>query len=104
MDEDVVSMRETLKQRRDLLAGALKGAKWEFETPEAGLFHFARPAAKPESSFDYARVLSNDYKLICIPGLAFGERGEGFLRLSFAAPEDDLHAAARILESIAASL
>jgi aminotransferase len=53
------------------------------------------PRIVPEglTSMDLALRLLYEAKLITVPGSAFGPTGEGHIRLSFGATEEDLHRA-----------
>ncbi len=40
----------------------------------------------------FAKTLATDAAVLVIPGLAFGTRGQGFIRISYAAPVDQISA------------
>jgi aminotransferase len=42
------------------------------------------------NSLEISMNLLSQEKVITIPGIAFGQRGEGYLRLSFASPAEDI--------------
>lgn len=60
-----------------------------FHTPD-GAFYFFVEVAAAESSLALCRQVLERRNVITIPGVAFGPGGEGFVRLSYAAPEDDI--------------
>ena len=46
------------------------------------------------SSEEFCNALLKDQKVACVPGSAFGEAGEGFIRVSYAYSIEELTAAA----------
>jgi len=57
--------------------------------PPAGAFYAFTPIPACES-ISFARTLATDAAVLVIPGLAFGPRGQGFIRISYAAPLDQI--------------
>ena len=43
------------------------------------------------SSRDFCLKLLNEYNVLVVPGTAFGESGEGYIRISYATSMDKLH-------------
>ena len=101
-DETVIEMRGALKARRDLLANELgKEGNWQVEKPEAGIFIFVKiPDGFNQNSYDAAQGLLDRSNVITIPGGAFGNRGEKFLRLSFAVDEKTIQQACERLKKL----
>ena len=58
--------------------------------PEATFYAFPNISKVGLSSWDLAKYLVKEHKVALIPGSVFGENGEGYLRLSFAASEANL--------------
>ena len=58
--------------------------------PEATFYAFPNISKVGLSSWDLAKYLVQEHKVALIPGSVFGENGEGYLRLSFAASEANL--------------
>ena len=58
--------------------------------PEATFYAFPNIKQVGMSSWDFAKYLVREHRVALIPGTIFGENGEGYLRLSFAASETDL--------------
>ncbi len=85
--------RETLavfRRRREVLAQALRGIPGvEPRLPE-GAFYFFVDVRGFGSSLEIAERLLRRERVIVIPGEAFGAHGAGFLRISFAASEEDI--------------
>lgn len=78
------------RRRRDVLAEALRAIPGiEARLPE-GAFYFFVDVRDFGSSLEIAERLLHRERVIVIPGEAFGTQGAGFLRISFAAPEEDI--------------
>lgn len=59
--------------------------------PPAGAFYAFAPVPSCDT-LSFARALATDGAVLVIPGVAFGSRGEGFVRISFAAPVGEIGA------------
>ncbi len=59
--------------------------------PPAGAF-YAFAAVPSCDTISFAKTLATDAAVLVIPGLAFGTRGQGFVRISYAAPVDQITA------------
>jgi len=57
--------------------------------PPAGAFYAFVPVPFC-GTVDFAKSLATDAAVLVIPGIAFGARGEGFVRISFAAPVEQI--------------
>jgi aspartate/methionine/tyrosine aminotransferase len=92
-DEEKKRNQEELRRRRDL---ALRCLRRDLELPviePAGAFYIlvdvSSLRASRGTSVEIAVRLASEYRLITIPGIAFGPGGEGYLRLSFAGTPED---------------
>ena len=83
-DADVAVMRESYNQRRRFLVHRLRemGLTW-FE-PYGAFYVFPSIQKFGMSSDDFATTLLQEEKVAVVPGTAFGDCGEGFLRISYA--------------------
>jgi aspartate/methionine/tyrosine aminotransferase len=72
--------------------------------PEATFYAFPNISALGLSSWDFAKYLVKTHKVAVVPGSIFGHRGEGYVRLSFAADEQKLKDGIRGIEKAAAAL
>ena len=73
---------------------ALYAIKHELEidvAPPAGAF-YAFVAVPSCGTVGFAKTLATDAAVLVIPGVAFGSMGEGFVRISYAAPLDQIGA------------
>jgi aspartate aminotransferase len=100
----VDAMRERLRARRDLVVAGLDAIDGiSCALPDGAFYAFPDVRALGRSSTDVADALLQQAGVACLPGTAFGPGGEGFLRLSYAAPAEQLeHALALIADHLAA--
>ena len=78
-------VRAQFRQQRE---AALYSIEHELETkipPPAGAFYAFVPVPTCDTEM-FAKTLATDAAVLVIPGVAFGSGGEGFIRISFAAP------------------
>lgn len=74
-------MSAVYQARRDALIDGLAALGWEIEKPKATMFVWAKiPLAI--SSMEFALQLVEEAGVIFIPGVAFGEHGEGYVRIA----------------------
>jgi len=94
-DKDVARMRAEYRKRRDFLAGALNAAGLKTLVPGGAFYLFPDVRSAGLSSEEFAMKLLKEHKVACVPGVAFGPCGEGFVRMSYATSLDKLAVAAR---------
>ena len=94
-DKDVARMRAEYRKRRDFLAGALNAAGLKTLVPGGAFYLFPDVRSTGLSSEEFAMKLLKEHKVACVPGVAFGPCGEGFVRMSYATSLDKLAVAAR---------
>lgn len=83
-DADVQMMRESYNQRRRYLVNAFKEMGLECFEPFGAFYIFPCIKQFGMTSDDFASRLLHEEKLALVPGNAFGDSGEGFLRISYA--------------------
>ncbi len=89
--EDPVSMRQAYQKRRDYVADRLQKMGLSIVLPQGAFYIFAQiPAGLPQDSVTFATDLAKKAKVGVTPGSAFGPGGEGYVRLSYAASDEDL--------------
>src|SRR5579859_387433 len=90
-------IRATYKSRRDVLVSAMARAGWEIPTPPASMFAWAPvPGAFREAgSMMFSKLLIEEAGVAVSPGVAFGEFGEGFVRIGLVENEHRIRQAAR---------
>lgn len=92
-DEDVRMMREAYNQRRRYLMHAFKEMGLKCFEPFGAFYVFPSIREFGLSSDEFAMRLLEEEHVAVVPGTAFGECGEGFLRISYAYSIDDLKVA-----------
>lgn len=78
--------RSMYEKRRDLLADGLKAIGWDVEAPKATMFMWAK-IPKPIKSREFALELIERAGVVVTPGSAFGQHGEGYVRIALVQPE-----------------
>lgn len=72
--------------------------------PESTFYAFPNISSFGLSSWDFAKYLVKEHRVAVVPGSIFGQRGEGFVRISFAADESVLRQGIERIKSAAAAL
>ncbi|MFQ6135866.1 MAG: pyridoxal phosphate-dependent aminotransferase [Candidatus Hydrothermarchaeales archaeon] len=87
----VAGMVREFKNRRDVVVKMLNGIEdVSCVTPHGAFYAFPNVSRYERDSFKMADYLLNEAKVAVVPGRAFGECGEGFIRISYATSMDDL--------------
>ena len=83
-DSDVDMMRQSYNQRRNFLMNAFKEMKLPCFEPFGAFYVFPDIREFNMTSEEFAFALIDAENLAVVPGTAFGDSGEGFLRISYA--------------------
>jgi aminotransferase len=83
-DEDVIHMREAYDQRRRYLMHAFKEMDLECFEPYGAFYVFPCIKEFGMTSEEFANRFLLEEKVAVVPGTAFGDCGEGYLRISYA--------------------
>src|SRR5256885_10988648 len=107
----IIAMREATKtpeeqsriysQRRDVVCRSLDKLGWTYEKPRASMFVWARVRDEHlggQSTIDFCLRMMDEAEVALAPGRAFGENGEGFVRIALVENEHRLKQAMRNLE------
>lgn len=97
-DEDVEKMRNEYDRRRRFLLNAFNEMGIECFEPFGAFYMFPSIKKFGMSSDEFATRLLKEEKIAVVPGTAFGDCGEGFLRISYAYSIADLKAALERIE------
>ena len=103
-DEDVQKMREEYNGRRRYLLHRFKEMGLECFEPFGAFYMFPCIKEFGMTSEDFATALLKAKKVAVVPGTAFGECGEGFLRVSYAYSLEDLKVALGRIEEFITEL
>ncbi len=83
-DEDVAKMRESYDQRRRYLLHAFEEMNLACFEPLGAFYMFPSIKRFGMTSDEFATRLLREEKVAVVPGTAFGDSGEGYLRVSYA--------------------
>ena len=92
-DKDIEKMRESYDKRRKFLMKQLEEMNIPCFEPFGAFYIFPCIKEFGMSSDEFATRLLNEEKLAVVPGTAFGDCGEGFVRISYAYSIDELREA-----------
>ena len=89
-DEEVEKMRQSYNQRRRFLINAFKEMQLDCFEPYGAFYVFPCIKEFNMTSEEFATKLLMEEKVAVVPGTAFGDCGEGYLRISYAYSLDNL--------------
>ena len=89
-DDDVAMMRQEYNQRRRFLLNAFKEMNIPCFEPYGAFYVFPCIKEFGMTSEEFATKLLQEEKVAAVPGTAFGDSGEGHLRISYAYSLDNL--------------
>jgi LL-diaminopimelate aminotransferase len=81
------------KSRRDAMMRAFHGAGWPAEPPPASMYLWL-PVPEGVDDWEWVRTLIDEDGVVVTPGVAFGEGGRGWFRVSLVRDRDTLSRAA----------
>lgn len=87
---DVVAMRAEYLNRRNLLVSRLNRMGLTTNTPKGTFYVFPNISSTGLDSETFCARLLEEQRVACVPGNAFGQHGEGFMRMSYACSLDDI--------------
>ncbi|MGV3773587.1 MAG: aminotransferase class I/II-fold pyridoxal phosphate-dependent enzyme [Verrucomicrobiales bacterium] len=103
-EADTLEMKEQYRIRRNFIVNALNGMGLKCHLPRGSFYAFPSIASTGLSSKEFATRLLQEEKVACVPGAAFGESGEGFLRCCFATSLEQIQIAAERMERFVSKL
>lgn len=103
-DDDVAAMRESYNQRRRFLMYSFKQMGLKCFEPYGAFYVFPCIKEFGMTSDEFAERLLREEKVAVVPGTAFGDCGEGFLRISYAYSLENLKIAMEKIGSFVARL
>ena len=87
--DDALPMKKEYLKRRDYIIEKMSALGFKIIEPDGAFYIFAKiPADLEQDSFKFAVDFAKENAVAIIPGIAFGQYGEGFVRLSYAASMD----------------
>ena len=97
-DADIVAQNKRYQSRRDVVCEGLARIGWQVDKPRASMFVWAKVPpehTKGKGTIDYAVDLLEYADVVIAPGRAFGENGEGYMRIALVENEQRLRQAIR---------
>mgnify|MGYP000893813871 FL=1 len=96
---DAEPMKKEYIQRRDYIIDKMTKLGFEIIKPDGAFYIFAKiPAGYNQDSFAFLKDFAQKKAVAFIPGAAFGQYGEGYVRLSYAASMETIREAMKRLE------
>ena len=98
----VQEIRSTYQKRRDVLINSMARAGWNIPSPKASMFAWAPipDKYKDKGSLEFAKELMLKADVAVSPGVAFGEFGEGFVRVGLVENEQRIRQAAKNIKKL----
>jgi aspartate aminotransferase len=97
-------MREEFRARRDLVVAGLRSIPgWECNVPQGAFYVFAKFRHKLDS-MHMAEKLLYEGGVAVTPGIEFGPRGEGHVRISYATDRENLKRGLQRIRDVSARL
>ncbi len=103
-DADVENMRTEYDRRRKFMLSKLRGMGLKCFEPFGAFYIFPNIAEFGLTSDEFAMKFLDEHRVAVVPGTAFGDSGEGFLRMSYASSLSNLKTAMERLEVFINSL
>ncbi|GAA0123713.1 MAG: aminotransferase class I/II-fold pyridoxal phosphate-dependent enzyme [Clostridium argentinense] len=88
--DDVVYMKDQFEKRKDYVYSRLKDMGLKVHMPKGAFYIFPSIKEFNMSSEEFCTKLLKEEKVAIVPGSAFGEGGEGYIRISYCYKKDEL--------------
>lgn len=85
-------IRETYKERRDILCEGLQASGFELKKPLATFYVWVK-VPRGTNSIEFVGKLLKEAGILCTPGVGFGEYGEGYIRFALTQSKDRIREA-----------
>lgn len=82
--DHVEEMRDSYHTRRNFIVNGFNKLGLTTHMPQGAFYIFPCIRSTGMSSEEFCEALLEDQKVACVPGTAFGDAGEGFIRVSYA--------------------
>ncbi len=103
-DKDIEEMKVAYNQRRHLMVDYFNRMGLECFEPQGAFYVFPSIKSTGLTSEEFATQLLHAKKVAVVPGTAFGDSGEGFIRCSYAYSIDELKIALERIEEFVLEL
>ncbi len=104
-DSVVDEMREIYRSRRDVMVDSFTRAGWPVPSPRASMFAWSKipEVFAEQGSLEFSLQLIEEAHVAVSPGVAFGEHGEGYVRIALVENEQRLRQAGRNIRKFLAA-
>ena len=104
-DKHIEAQALIYQQRRDVLVDGLRKLGWEVDSPQASMFVWAKVKAEHLAAFggstdDFCLAMVDQAEVAMTPGAAFGDLGEGYVRMALVENEHRIRQALRQLSRV----
>lgn len=100
-----VRLRDQFEHRRQILLDGLSGIRGvKCGEPKGAFYAFPEIRSFGLTSWEFCNTLLEKYRVVCIPGSAFGDCGEGHIRISYTCGESQLREALERMQLFCAEL
>lgn len=89
-DNEIETMRQAYMLRRNYIVKAFNDMGLHTFTPQGAFYVFPCIKSTGMTSEQFCEELLKDQLVACVPGTAFGEAGEGYIRVSYAYSIDQI--------------
>lgn len=86
------------QERRDALCGGLRSIGWDVRDSQGTMFAWARIPEGFSSSQQFVMELMDKTGVICTPGDAFGNMGEGYVRFALVLPPEKIQEMIEVID------
>ena len=100
----VAKMKTQYQRRRDLVVRRFNEMGLTCHLPQATFYAFPNIESTGLNSTEFSKRLLEEERVAMVPGTAFGQYGEGYVRCSFATGYDDLVEACNRIERFATKI
>jgi LL-diaminopimelate aminotransferase len=86
--DHVLETAQIYQRRRDILVDGLNALGWQIPKPKASMFIWAPIPREFPSSLEFTKQFAEKTGIIVVPGIAFGQAGEGYVRIGLVQKEE----------------
>ncbi len=103
-DDEVARMREEYDDRRRVIVKGFRDAGLSCHEPKGAFYAFPCIKSTGMTSEEFCEALLTEKRVALVPGTAFGESGEGFIRASYCSSIEHITAALRRVKEFVSEL
>ncbi len=100
-EQDIEEQNALYQKRRDVVVDGLRRIGWDVPSPRGTMFVWAKVSDEHlagQGTIDFSLRMIEDAEVVLSPGRAFGEQGEGYVRIALVENEQRLKQAIRQID------